>query len=94
LDQTEKQALSTLDLLTATLREHEENLSRLIDRLENAVGLKFRVVKALRYIDERLEVYTEDDRTGVSQEDMDCRRLLETFINDLEHLKKVLSDEE
>jgi len=94
LDQTEKQALSTLDLLTATLREHEENLSRLIDRLENAVGLKFRVVKVLRYIDERLEVYTEDDRTGVSQEDMDCRRLLETFVNDLEHLKKVLSDEE
>ena len=94
MDQTEKQALSTLDLLTATLREHEENLSRLIDRLENAVGLKFRVVKALRYIDERLEVYTEDDRTGVSQEDMDCRRLLETFVNDLEHLKKVLSDEE
>ena len=94
MDQTEKQALSTLDLLTATLREHEENLSRLIDRLENAVGLKFRVVKVLRYIDERLEVYTEDDRTGVSQEDMDCRRLLETFVNDLEHLKKVLSDEE
>ena len=94
MDQAEKQALSTLDLLVATLRDHEENLSRLIDRLENAVGLKFRVVKALRYIDERLEVYTEDDRTGVSQEDMDCRRLLETFVNDLEHLKKVLSDEE
>jgi len=93
LDQTEKQALSTLDLLTATLREHEENLSRLIDRLENAVGLKFRVVKALRYIDERLEVYTEDDRTGVSQEDVDCRRLLETFVDDLQHLKKVLLDE-
>lgn len=93
MDQTEKQALSTLDLLTATLREHEENLSRLIDRLENAVGLKFRVVKALRYIDERLEVYTEDDRTGVSQEDMDCRRLLETFVDDLQHLKKVLLDE-
>ena len=94
MDRAETETLSTLDLIVATLRDHEENLSRLIDRLENAVGLKFRVVKVLRYIDERLEVYTEDDRTGVSQEDMDCRRLLETFVNDLEHLKKVLSDEE
>ena len=93
MDQAEKQALSTLDLLVATLRDHEENLSRLIDRLENAVGLKFRVVKALRYIDERIQVYTEDDRTGVETE-VDSERLLETFVNDLQHIKKVLLDDE
>ena len=93
MDQAEKQALSTLDLLVATLRDHEENLSRLIDRLENAVGLKSRVLKALRYIDERLEVYTEDDRTGVETE-VDSERLLETFVNDLQHIKKVLLDDE
>jgi len=93
LDQAEKQALSMLDLLVATLRNHEENLSRLIDRLENAVGLKFKVVKALRYIDERLDVYMEDEGTGV-REEVDYRRLLETFVDDLKRIRKVLLDGE
>ena len=52
------------------------------------------VARALQYIDERIQVLTEDDRVGKPLAYVDQAKLLDSFVQDLEHIRKVLRDEE
>ena len=52
------------------------------------------VANALQYIDERIQVLTEDSRVGNPLCCLDQAKLIESFVQDLEHIRKVLRDEE